>query len=126
MSLSYFDSTTVNDGTNVTSHLNLASLVTALQTVYPGDTYFDTTSEIGSVYVYYQHIDGRQIKKIVHSPLTNSGSVQWSSFARDGAWQKNRIKVFDKDGATNTLYRTHIGALEDLDHTSGIMSLNIS
>ena len=77
MSLSYFDSTAVADGTNVTSNIDLTALVSAIQSASP-DTYFDSTDEIGYVYVYYDHTDGRQRKRIVHDPSTHLGTVQWS------------------------------------------------
>lgn len=126
MSLSYFDRTSVNDGTSATSTINLSAMVTALQTAYPGDTYFDSTTKIGYVYVYYNHTAGRQVKKVVHDPITHTGTAQWSSYAKDGTWQKNQIKVFDKDGAYDILYRANIGTAQDITHASGKTNLNIS
>ena len=126
MSLNYFSSSLVPDGTNVISTINLSSLVTALQTVFPGDTYFDSTAKIGYVYVTYLHSAGRQRKKVIHDPTTHTGIVQWSSTARDGTWQKYSIKVFDKDSAYDTLSRANIGTSEDITHSGGITLLNIS
>jgi len=126
MSLSYFDSSSVDDGVNALSYIDSSSLITAIQTAYPGDTYLDSTAELGYVYVYYEHTGGRQQKRIVHDPTNHEGLVQWSSFARDGTWEKNRIKVLDKDGAYNILYRSDIGSSEDLTHNLGSMTLNNS
>lgn len=126
MSISYFDQTSVADGTYVTSTIDTSALVTAIQNA-GSDTYFDQTAEIGKVYVYYDHEDGRQQKKLIHERDDNfSVQVKWSIFARDGTWEKNRIKAFDRDGATNELLRADIGTGEDLTHQNNTTSLNDS
>jgi len=125
-SLNYFDRSSVGDGTNALSTINLSSLITAVQMAYPGDTYLDSTSEIGYVYVYYTHTGNRQQKKIVHDPVTHMGLVQWSIYAQDGTWEKNKVKVFDKDGAYDVLFRNNIGTAEDITHISGRAYLNIT
>jgi hypothetical protein len=61
--LSYFGSSTVADNEDATSYINLNKLIEVIQEVSPGDTYFDSTDEIGQVYVYYTHQDGRKTKE---------------------------------------------------------------
>jgi hypothetical protein len=124
-SLSYFASSSVSDGVPVSSYINRQALVDLIQANY-SDTYFDSTDEIGKVYVYYTHVDGRQVKKIVHDGTDLSGSVLWTSNARDGAWQKTMVKAFDKDGAERDMTRALIGTGEDATHTSGVTYLNIA
>ena len=126
MSLSYFDRTSVGDGTYATSTIDTSALVTAIQGV-GSDTYFDETAEIGKVYVYYDHQDGRQQKRLIHE-RDNSFSVQvkWSTFARDGTWEKTKVRAYDRDGATNELLRATIGSGEDLTHANNVMTLNDS
>jgi hypothetical protein len=125
MSLNYFDSTSVSDGTVAWSTINLGSLVTAIQNK-AADTYFDSTSKIGTVYVYYLHQDGRQQKKIIHDSTAHQAYVSWSTNARDGTWAKDQLKIFDKDGAITYLYRSDIGTSEDLTHSGGQTTLNNS
>jgi hypothetical protein len=125
MAINFFNTATVADGTAVTSTVNISELVSAIQTK-GADPYFDTTSEIGMVFVYYTHEDGRQEKKVVHNSSTHEGTVQWSTNARDGTWAKSRIKAFDKDGALAYLERSDIGTTEDLTHQFGVTNLNIS
>ena len=125
MSLNYFSDATVSDGTYVTSTLDTSALVSAIQ-AYSPDTYFDATSKIGEVFVYYTHEDNRQVKRIIHDATAHQGSVYWSTNARDGTWQKNRILAFDTDGAQRELPRSAIGTAEDATHTSGKIYLNVS
>lgn len=124
--LSYFDSSSVSDGVYVTSTINRTELVSAIQGASP-DTYFDSTDEIGKVVVNYLHQDGRQQKQLIHDEQTHQISVRWSAFARDGTWQKHRIKAYDLDGAIFNLTRTYIDSTSnDIFHSDGTMSLNIS
>jgi len=123
--LNYFDQASVVDGSSATSTLNLSYISSTIQSLYPGDTYFDSTEKIGPVYVYYTHQDGRQVKKLVHPAATHQSLASWSSYARDGTWQKTKLKIFDNDGASVLLDRSSIGASEDLTHSLGIMTLNV-
>lgn len=124
--LSYFNVASIADGTDATSTINRTLLVSTIQGATP-DSYFDSTDEIGKVVVYYLHQDGRQQKQIIHNEQTHQATVQWSSFARDGTWQKYKIKAYDLDGATFNLTRTYIDSTSnDITHSSGTMSLNIS
>ena len=125
MSLNYFDQASVTSGQTATSTIDKADLVTAIQND-SADTYFDSTSKIGKVYVYYDHEDGSQQKKIVHEGSSLEGTVSWSTFARDGTWEKSTIKAFDHDGAVDLLYRASIGSSEDLTHSDGTTNLNVS
>lgn len=122
--ISYFSDSTVADGTYVTSYINRVDLVTAIQSDST-DTYFDSTSEIYKVYVYYTHEEGRQVKKIVHDGTNLSGQVLWSSNAKDGTWQKTKIIAFDEEMAQYELNRIKIGSEEDLTHSDGVITLNI-
>lgn len=127
MSLNYFSDSTVGDGTYVNSYINISNLVTAIQNDST-DTYFDSTSEIGKVIVFYTHEDGRQLKRILHirDDSTNiTGQTLWSAYARDGTWQKTKIKSYDRDGAYHELDRSAIGTGEDIIHASGNIYLNI-
>ena len=124
MALNYFSAGTVNVGDTATSTVDSSALVTKIQTVTGGDTYFDTTSELGKVYVYYTHEDGRQMKKIIHNGPAFTGTTSWSAIARDGTWQKTRIKAFDADGAIVFLNRSDIGASEDLTKSGSVITLN--
>lgn len=123
MALSYFSTSPVADNTSATSIINPTALISAIQTAHPGDIYFDTTSELGPVYVYYTHTSGRQQKKVIHD-LTRQAQVQWSNYAQDGTWEKTKIKAFDRDGASIILERSDIGASEDLTHSGGLIYLN--
>ena len=125
MSTSYFDQTSVADGTNVTSFINQPNLISAIQSDYP-DSYLDATNQIGKVYVYYQHSAGREQKKLIHTGSNLSAVVQWSPYALDGTWQKIKIKVFDNEGASHIIYRNIIGSGEDITHSSGSIHLNVS
>ena len=122
--ISYYSVASVLDGTYATSTIDTSNLVSAIQTASPGDTYFDTTGEIGPVYVYYLHEDGRQKKKLVHNTTSHQVPVSWSPYARDGTWSKSSIKAFDKDGAVIILNRSNIGSGEDLYHRDGTTFLN--
>jgi len=122
----YYDRTSVNDGTSAQSTLNLSYISSTIQLLYPGDTYFDSTNKIGPVYVYYMHQDGRQVKRIVHPAATHQSLASWSSNARDGTWQKMKLKIFDNDGASVLIDRSSIGVSEDLTHSLGSMTLNIN
>ena len=123
MALNTFNTGSVTTDVDATSTIDSSALVTAIQNK-GADTYFDTTSELGKVYVYYTHEDGRQEKKLIHegSPLT--ATVSWSQYARDGTWEKSQVKAFDHDGATTFLYRADIGTSEDLTHSDGTTTLN--
>lgn len=125
MSLNYFSDSSKADGTYVTSYINKSELVTAIQNDST-DSYFDETAELGKIIVYYTHEDDRQQKKIVHElDGTNlTGQVVWSPYARDGTWQKTRIRSYDQDRAEHNLYRASIGTGEDVTHTSGFIYLN--
>jgi len=125
MPLSYFTEGTVADGEIATSKIDKADLVTAIQNKGT-DSYFDTEAELSKVYVYYYHEDGRQNKKIVHETDGSDlvGTVSWTSNARDGFWEKTKIKVFDHDGAVVFLNRSDIGTSEDLSHSDGSTILN--
>ena len=126
MSLSYFNTSSVSDGTSVISTVNLGPIVSAVQAAGT-DTYFDSTAKIGEVDVFYVHQDGRQYKRLIHKLPNFTCSVSWAAtYTRDGTWQKNRIKVYDNDGAETVIYRNNISSSEDLTHTSGIMTLNNS
>jgi len=125
MSISYFSQASVGDGTAVISTINRTDLVTAIQTHNP-DTYFDSTDEIGKVYVYFRHQDLRQQKKIVHSGTGLTGTVSWTLNAHDGAWEKYRVLAFDNDGAEHDLPRSIIGTGEDATHSGGVTTLNIA
>lgn len=124
MALSYFSTSPVADNTSVTSTINHTELIAAIQTAFPGDIYFDTTSELGPVYVYYMHSAGRQQKRVVHDSENHQAQVQWGVYAQDGTWEKIKIKAFDKDGAVVILNRSNIGASEDLTHSGGQIYLN--
>jgi hypothetical protein len=122
--LNFFDSLIAVDGVSVTSTINRTELVSTIQAATP-DTYFDSTNEIGKVVVYYLHQDGRQQKQIIHDEQTHQASVQWSAFARDGTWQKYKIKAYDLDGAIFNLTRAYIDSTSnDVTHSDGTMSLN--
>ncbi len=123
--LSYFDSTSVIDGSDATSVINLALLSSTIQLYYPEEDYFDSTAKIGTVYVYYTHQDGRQKKKLVHSSSTHQCVVNWDPSARDGTWMKTGLKVFNPDGAYVMLGRSVLVNPEDLYHASGAMQLNV-
>jgi hypothetical protein len=122
-SLSFFNASSVLDGTSVVSHVNLPELVTAVQ-ADSSDVYFDSTSKINTVNVYYGLQGGRQVKKIVHEGPDMTNSVSWSSWARDGTWQKVRVRVFDSDGAMHDIHRAVIGSSEDITHSDGTIFLN--
>ena len=124
-SLSYFDQASVINGSYAVSTIRKDALVTAIQSDST-DLYFDSASKIGKVYVYYNHEAGRQDKLLVHRIVGDTlfSSTSWSSFARDGTWQKTRIKAFDFDGATHDLYRNIIGTGEDITHLDGTTFLN--
>jgi len=122
--LSYFDSTSVSDGTPAHSTIDLNNLVSRVQSIEP-DSYFDSTDKVGTVYVYYTHQDGRQRKKLVHDSTAHNAMVSWTPNAKDGTWEKTEFKVFDKDGAITFVDQTHIGNSEDLTHSGGTTTLNI-
>lgn len=124
-SISYFLVPSVADSTSVTSYINQPVLITAIQSDSP-DSYFDSSNKLGKVYVYYTHELGRERKKLVHVAPDFQAPVQWSPFAKDGTWQKTEVKAYDKNGAVHVLLRGSIGTDEDLDHTSGSTSLNIT
>jgi hypothetical protein len=122
MSLSFFLQATVSDNTAVKSIINRQGIVDLIS----ADSYFDTTGEIGSAIVYYMHQDGRQQKRSLHTfdGSNLSCAIMWSNVARDGTWQKTRLRVYDNDGAEHIIERADIGAGEDITHSAGIMTLN--
>jgi hypothetical protein len=124
VSLNYFDRSSVADSTSAYSKINTSSLVSKIQSINP-DTYFDSTDKIGTVYVYYTHQDGRQLKKLVHDSTGHQAFVSWTPNARDGTWQKTELKVFDKDGAITFVDHTSITG-EDLSHSAGTTTLNVT
>lgn len=127
-SISYFTTASIADTIIATTYINKPILIAAIQSDYT-DTYFNSTNQLYKVYVYYMHQDGRQQKKLVFNlDIGNNlvAQISWSTYARDGTWQKTQVKAFDPDGATHVLYRAAIGASEDLTHGSGTMTLNNS
>jgi len=124
-SVNFFSEDSAVDGASVTSYINKAALVNKIQSV-SSDTYFDSTDELGKVYIYYTHEDLRQIKRIQHNiDGTNlSGNVTWYPGARDGLWLKTRVKTKDQNGAVVELDRSDIGTEEDATHSAGSIYLN--
>lgn len=123
-SLSYFNQSSVGDGTSVTSYCDSSAIITAIQSNV-ADTYFDSTSELSKVDVFYTHEDGRQKKRVTHRvDGTNiTGSVLWAPGARDGLWQKSRIIAYDANNAQQELTRSVIGTGEDCSHSANVMTL---
>jgi hypothetical protein len=120
--LSYFNQASVGDGTSVLSHIDSSALITVIQ-ANVADPYFDSTSELAKVYVYYVHEEGRQQRKVIHDGTALTGSVMWAPGARDGWWYKDKIIAFDHDGAQRVVTRAMIGDQEDSSHSVGIMTL---
>ena len=125
MSLNYFDSTSVPAGTETTSTVNKTDLVSFIQGL-GADDYFDATNELGEVWVYYTHEDGRQEKKIDHTGSGLTGTVTWSTNAQDGTWEKSKVRVFNHDGSTRLYGRADIGSAEDVTKSGDTMTLNDS
>jgi len=125
MALNYFNVPSVGTDVYAVSYINRSALVAAIQ-ADSTDTYFDSTSEISKVIVYYSHENGRQIKRVIHDGPSLLGQVAWFSTARDGTWQKTRVWTFDSNGAGHDLFRPAIGSSEDLIRTDGTTFLNIS
>jgi hypothetical protein len=123
--ISGFLQTSVSTNTSIVSLVDKDFLVSKIQTASGGDTYFDSTSKLGSTIVYYVHQDDRQEKKIFHLFPNFSGLVSWSSFARDGTWEKFKVKAYDQDGAIYLLDRSSIGTGEDLVKSDGTVTLNL-
>ena len=122
--ISYFSSSTVVDGTAATSIITPSYLVSKIQ-ASATDPYFDSTSKIDKVLVYYTSSDGRQTKRVIHSAPALTGTVTWHPFiAGDGTWSKSQVKVYDPDGAMHVVPRAIIGSGEDLTHSDGTMNLN--
>lgn len=115
--VSYFDQNSVGDGTSVLSHIDSSALITIIQ-ANVADPYFDSTSELAKVYVYYVHEEGRQQRKVIHDGTALTGSVMWAPGARDGWWYKDKIVAFDHDGAQRVVTRAMIGDQEDSSHSS--------
>ena len=124
VALNVFTQSTVSVDSTAVSNINSAKLVAVIQAATGGDPYFDTTSELGRVDVYYTHQDGRQ-RKILHHLGGLTGTISWSDDARDGTWEKTQVKAFDKDGATVLLTRTDIGTSEDLTKSGSTINLNM-
>ena len=122
--LSYFSQSLVSINTSATSLIDKSNIVNFVQIASGGDTYFDSTSKLSRVDVYYTHQAGRQNKKVFHLSPNFSNEVSWSTFARDGTWEKTKIKVFDQDGATYLLQRDSIGTSEDIIKTDSTVILN--
>jgi hypothetical protein len=123
-SLSYFADGSVTRENYANSRANLPVIVDRIHQDNT-DSYFASPAEINRVIVYYNHEDGRQVKKVVHEKSDMNGYVAWLADARDGTWQKNRIKILDMNNAEHDLYRASIGAGEDLVFSDGTMTLNI-
>jgi len=123
-SKNYFSASSAAQGVSIISTIDGTALIEAIQSHY-ADTYFDATSKLSRVIVYYTQESGRQVKKIVHkgSPLT--GTVSWGPYSLDGTWEKSRISVFDPDGATHELPRYYIGTAEDIVQVDGTMFFNV-
>jgi len=121
--LSYFSDSSISDGQYVTSFADLSEIVHAIQ-ADSSDSYFDATSKIDKVFVYYTQEDGRQVKRVDHVMPNLEAWTSWPEGARDGIWQKTKIKVFDHDRAEHTLNRDLIGSGEDTTHSSEWMYLN--
>lgn len=79
-----------------------------------GDVYFPSIDRIARVDIFYGHTGDRQLKQIIHKAPGLSGEAKWSNFAKSGIWRKNRVMVYDTDGAVHELNRSDIGAAEDL------------
>jgi len=123
--ISFFDSTSVTDGTPISSYLTLSEVVGTIQGIGT-DSYFDSESKIGKVVVYYEHQSGREQKRL-YFDQDHTSSVVWSPLARDGTWQKTLVKVYDREGAVTTISRAYIDSTgEDLVHSGGQTILNVS
>jgi hypothetical protein len=118
----YFPTSSISDGTSTLTYVNGSVLISSIQNDST-DSLFGSVPRIGKVYVYYQN--GRQQKKIRYNSSLVS-SVSWSTNARDGTWQKTHIKVFDNDGAVHVLNRNSISVSEDLFHSNGAITLNVT
>ena len=46
--------------------------------------------------------------------MTVAGSVSWSTYAQNGLWKKDRVRLEGYDGALLVLTRDQIGSGEDL------------
>lgn len=111
--ISYFSQDTAAIDQVCTASINLSALVSTIQ-AHSADTYFDTTSKVGRVVVFYNQYEGRQVKKLSYESPSFATNVSWSSYARDGTWEKNKVIVYNHEGATHTLPRTALGASEDI------------
>ena len=120
---SAFNQPTVSDGASVTSTVDPAGLVDAIQ-ASGTDTYFDTQAEVARVDVYYRHQDGRQQVRLPHKAPSFTAGASWTSYTRDGTWAKSRVRAFDWEGATVTLDGTNVPSGENLTHSGGVMNLN--
>ena len=123
MAINTFNQSSAILGETVTSTVNQADLVTKIQDA-GSDTYFDSTSELHSVEVYYTHEEGRQKKTIIHEGPNLEGYASWGFGARDGTWEKNKVVTYDINGAHSTLVRASIGSAEDLVMTDSTVALN--
>jgi len=111
--ISYFSRDYVAVDQVCTASINLSVLVSTVQ-AHSADTYFDTTSKVGRVVIFYNQYEGRQVKKLSYESPSFTTNVSWSSYARDGTWEKNKVIVYNHEGATHTLPRSALGASEDI------------
>ena len=124
VALNSFTQSTVSVDSTAVSNISRVALVAKIQAATGGDTYFDSTSKLGKVCVYYTHQDGREVKILTHTGLSLTGLIAWSDDAKDGTWQKNLVRVFDHDGAEVILNRLDIGTNEDLTKSGSTINLN--
>ena len=114
MSTNTFSDTPAIGATGVTSVINTGDLLTYLT----GDAYFNETGDFGRVNMYYNHTGGRQKKRVIHeigSTGALEGTLEFSSHAITGSWEKSSIKVVGTDGAEHDLERAVSGITgEDL------------
>jgi hypothetical protein len=90
------------DGTQVISTINAATLMPMLS---EDSIYFATINDVYKVYLYFTDQDGRQLKRIIHDGTALSGPAIWTSVAKAGIWQLEKIKVFDREGALHSFGR---------------------
>jgi hypothetical protein len=120
MAINSFVSSSVVDGTSVLSNMDLDVLVALIQQ-HP-DPYFDTTSEVKQVYVYYSSDDTRQFQYALFEGNPMTGTFGWGQGAKDGTWSKSKVVVLGDNNAKNTLYNI---SGESLVHSDSTMFLNI-
>jgi hypothetical protein len=121
--ISYFDSSSVVDGTYVTSYVDTQALADLISKNY-NDTYLDTSSEISKVYAYYQDQNGRQVRRLIFNSPEFSCQAKWNLGATDGTWQKTLMTAVDSNGAMRDIPGADLGVSENVTHQSGKMNLN--